>query len=772
MTRSRIVLAGLALALASGAVSLESATRPAAIPAFDAVRADYRSSEATLLDRHGRPLQTLRMDYQARRLDWVPLEDISDFLRSAVIVAEDRRFDAHPGVDALAILGALRDRARGQSRRGASTLEMQLAAQLDPTLRSRERRRGLLQKLQQMRAALALSGDWSKAQVLEAYLNLVSFRGETQGIAAASRALFDQAPVDLGPDEIWTLVALLPAPGAGAEAVARRACAIAMAGDGSAPYNPLPSDLRRHSRESGNPVAARRPGHGSFSGDWIPASAGMTDAGKEVVASTSEESADCGALRLLASQALAKPGLAPRLTADAAPHLARRLLRAPGERIASTLDPGIQALAARALDDQLRALVAQEVRDAAAVVVDNASGEVLAYVGSAGSSTRAGQVDGARALRQAGSTLKPFLYGLAIERNWITAASLLDDAPVALEAGPGLYLPQNYEHDYKGLVSVRNALAGSLNIPAVRTLLITGIEPFRERLRALGFTEGLTESGEYYGYSLALGSAEVSLLEQVNAYRSLANGGLWSPLRLRMDEPATPSSRSVLSPAAAWIVSDVLSDRAARALTFDFDGPLSTPYWSAVKTGTSKNLRDNWCIGYTQRHTVGVWVGNFEGDPMRAVSGITGSAPAWREIMDALEAGNESQAPSPPAGMVRSRVQFAAGGEPARDEWFIAGTETAQMQTAPPTAARPRLASPAAGSLIALDPDIPLDRQHVLLRAEPASAELRLRLNDRELGNAAQPQLWTPLPGEHQLVLLDASGRALDQVNFSVRAPR
>ena len=160
-------------------------------------------------------------------------------------------------------------------------------------------------------------------------------------------------------------------------------------------------------------------------------------------------------------------------------------------------------------------------------------------------------------------------------------------------------------------MSVRTALAGSLNIPAVRTLILAGVEPFRERLHQLGYVEGLTESGDYYGFSLALGSAEVSLLEQANAYRTLANGGTWSPLRLRLDDPVAEGGRVVVRREAAWIVADILSDRGARAVTFDFDGPLSTPYWSAVKTGTSKNLRDNWCIGFTRRHTIAVWVGRW-----------------------------------------------------------------------------------------------------------------------------------------------------------------
>lgn len=319
---------------------------------------------------------------------------------------------------------------------------------------------------------------------------------------------------------------------------------------------------------------------------------------------------------------------------------------------------------------------------------------------------------------------------------------------------------------------MRTALAGSLNIPAVRTLVLTGTEAFRERLHALGYVDGLTESGEFYGYSLALGSAEVSLLEQANAYRTLANGGRWSALRYRLDEETAPP-RQAMSAQAAFIIRDILADRGARAVTFDLEGPLSTSYRAWVKTGTSKNLRDNWCIGGSARYTVAVWVGNFEGEPMRTVSGITGAAPAWREILDALEtlAASPREPETPPPGLVHQRVRYAGALEPEREEWFTEGTQTALVAPAPGLAARARIVSPAAGSFIALDPDIPLPRQHLPLRAEPASADLSLRLDGRVVGNAARPRLWTPLPGPHRLDLVDAQGRVLDSVNFSVRTP-
>lgn len=709
LNRRAIAFALIAATLLIFAAWLADITRTAPPPSPDQVRAGYRSSEAQLLDRHGEVVQSLRMDLSGRRLQWTPLSQISPALVSAVIAAEDHRFREHRGVDFRAVIGALRDRLRGQARRGASTITMQLAAQLDTSLSSRRERRGLWQKLRQMRAARAIERSWSKDQILEAYLNLAGFRGESQGIAAAASALFGKHADGLTDAEARTLVALLPSPAASATVIAQRSCALA-----------------------------------GLSGDA------------------------CDAQRRAALQALSRTPTAIGAD-DLAPHLARRLLSKPGERLTSTLDARTQRLALHALRAQLASLQNERVRDGAAVVVDNASGDVLAYVGSAGPASRAGQVDGARALRQAGSTLKPFLYSLAIEHRWLTAASLLDDAPVALEAGPGLYLPQNYEHDFKGLVSVRTALAGSLNIPAVRTLLLSGVDRFRERLHDLGYVGGLTESGEFYGYSLALGSAEVSLLEQVNAYRTLANGGRWSPLRLQPDSRA-PLMRPVISPQAAWIVEDILADRGARAVTFDLEGPLSTPYRAAVKTGTSKNLRDNWCIGSTARYTVGVWVGNFEGDAMRTVSGITGAAPAWRDIFDELERG-DTTAPQPPPGLVHQPLRYVGNIEPPREEWFIAGTETALIAPATQTAQRARLVSPAKGSFIALDPDIPLERQHIALRAEPASAQLRLRMDGRVIGSAAQPRLWTPLPGPHRLELVDAAGQALDRVDFKVRSP-
>ncbi len=317
-------------------------------------------------------------------------------------------------------------------------------------------------------------------------------------------------------------------------------------------------------------------------------------------------------------------------------------------------------------------------------------------------------------------------------------------------------------------MSVRTALAGSLNIPAVRALMLVGIENFHERLDRLGYDD-LHPEAEHYGFSLALGSAEVSLLQQANAYRVLANGGLWSPLRVVASPARAPEPRRVMPESAAFLVSDVLSDPAARAASFGLASPLATRVWAAVKTGTSKDMRDNWCIGYSDRYTVAVWVGNFEGDSMRDVSGVTGAAPAWAEIMQWLHEGRASRAPPVPAGVVAADVVFAPAVEPPRRGFFLAGTELTRVEALEKGPARARIASPANGATIVLDPDIPQANQLVILEGHGADASLEFYVDGRRLGTAERARRWRPVPGEHRVELRTRDGRVRDVARFTVR---
>ncbi|MBA3940335.1 MAG: penicillin-binding protein 1C, partial [Sphingopyxis sp.] len=307
----------------------------------------------------------------------------------------------------------------------------------------------------------------------------------------------------------------------------------------------------------------------------------------------------------------------------------------------------------------------------------------------------------------------------------------------------------------------------SLNVPAVRALVIDDVQQFRDRLWALGY-QGLVEDGEYYGFSLALGSAEVSLVEQANAFRTLANQGRWSPVHFGKSEKAG-ESRQIVAPAAAFIVGDILADASARADAFGADSALRLPFWAAAKTGTSKGMRDNWCIGYSDRFTVAVWVGNLEGDSMRAVSGTSGAAPVWRDVMLALHAGQPGKAPVMPAGVEARQIALPGTREPPRREYFLTGTAQSEMAAAPQAARRPRITSPVSGSVYALDPDIPLERQRLAALVSGEVTGYRLLLDGKMLGDADAGQQILPRPGSHMLALVDPGGRMIDRVRFTVR---
>jgi penicillin-binding protein 1C len=456
----------------------------------------------------------------------------------------------------------------------------------------------------------------------------------------------------------------------------------------------------------------------------------------------------------------------------------------------ATLDASLQRFALQTLQRHLRELRGRHVEDGAVVVLDNASGEVLAWVGSSGELSDAAEVDGVLAPRQPGSTLKPFLYAQAIAEQRLTAASLLDDAPTQIPTASGLYIPQNYDRQFKGWVSVRTAMGASLNVPAVRTLVMVSPEAFARQLRAVGLP--LRETGDYYGYSLALGSAELPLLALTNAYRTLANGGRFSEVAIRPPSspakgPATPGARPALDARAAFIVGDILSDPNARARTFGTDSVLATRFWTAVKTGTSKDMRDNWALGWSQRYTVGVWVGNASGAAMHDVSGTSGAAPIWAAVMQQLHARTPSRAPLPPAGLTAQRVSFGAQLEAARSEWFLPGTAQARFainfiaDNDPSTPERgqeslknvpagpaqaTRITAPADGTILALDPDIPPTRQRVRFTADAPGA--RWLMDGQPLGAGASVP-WLPWPGRHRVTLVNAAGQPLDEIRLEVR---
>jgi penicillin-binding protein 1C len=578
----------------------------AATPLPDELKEGATASESIrFVDRDGRALRELRAG-DSTRARWVTLDEVGDDVVWAVLAAEDRRFFSHSGVDAAAVLRAIAlDLAQRRVVSGASTLTMQLARMVRPHPRN------LRGKLGEAALALRIEASLSKHDILEQYLNRAPFGAGVRGIDAAARFWFDKSPRDLSLAEAAALASLPRGPAVYAmdrhpDRVLRRRDRVLdrMLAAGWV-------SRERAERAKSEPLVAR-PGKGSFGAPHLV------------------QALLAGDVRLW------PPDLAAAGGASGAQH------------VETTIDGDLQREIEAAARVEVAALLEKHATSAAVVVLDNESGEVRAYLGSPdfGDDAHGGQNDGVRARRQPGSTLKPFVYGLAMERLGWTPATVLPDVELHLTLDAGTYAPNNYDQRFHGPVRLREALASSLNVPAVWTAEELGVAAVLERLRNVGLTS-LAADEDRYGPAIALGDGEVSLLELANAYATLARGGVWKPVQavrrvVRAGVSADASraqERRTMDAAVAELLADVLSDAGARAAAFGERSVLDLPFDVAAKTGTSKGSRDNWTVGFTREVTVGVWVGNFDGSAMRGTSGITGAAPLFREAMTAAMRG-------------------------------------------------------------------------------------------------------------------------------------
>ena len=565
----------------------------------------------------------------------VALSDVAPEVVAALVATEDRRFYQHPGVDVVALVRAATQNARaGTVTSGGSTLTMQVAR----ALRGRSARATLADKLLEAHLALRLDARRSKDEILALWLNRVSFGHRATGIEAAAATYLGKRARDLTVPEAALLVGL--------------------------PQRPSQLDPFRH------PDRAR-------------------DRQRTVLAAMERTGSITPAERA-AYQATPLALATPRTTFRA-PHFVewvRRAAPSSAVEIRTTLRPDLQREAEAVVATHLRRLADASVTAAAAVVLDNATGDVLAYVGSPDfwDDRAHGQVDGARALRQPGSALKPFTYGLALESRRVTPASILADLDLQVVEAGGAFSPENYDRTFHGPVPLRQALASSYNVPAVRLVQEVGPEALLRRLRRSGLAS-LTQSAEHYGVGLTLGNGEVRLTDLARAYAGIARGGSLPPLRaVRWVRTATgdtlraapaPPEETGLTPDVAFLLADILSDAEARAPGFGRGGPLELPFPAAVKTGTSKDYRDNWTVGFTPRYTVAAWVGNADGSPMRWVSGVRGAGPLFQALMLAVGPGGAFE---PPPGVALATVCPASGLRPgahcptARRTWALAGT--------------------------------------------------------------------------------------------------
>lgn len=732
------LLVGLSLLIGSALLALRLAlhySAPPVISSFAEAKAASQSSYVAILDRHGLVLDRIRLDFNKRQGEWLPLNEVSPAFIKAILQSEDKRFYRHKGVDWLALINAAQahlrliikkslgfNTAAEVGRGGASGISMQLAALLIPDLQA-TKFRSYRQKWNQLAAALALERQWTKQEILEAYVNLLPFRGEIIGVTAAAETFFGKYAFGLNPREAALLAAMARAPNASVERLTERSC-----------------DLLQK----------------------------MNDAKA------------CQGLAHFVNYYLSLPHPQRLDNQHHAFHLARYArqwaLLHRQKSVPTSLDAELQIRVNELVQQHLMEIRDAAVRDAAVIVLDNASGAILAYVGSSAQLSAATEVDHVRAPRQAASTLKPFLYAQMIDEKRLTAAGLLNDSPLNLLAGEGLYIPQNHDRNYAGWVSLRVALASSLNIPAVRTIVSLGVEPFYKTLKALHLP--LHQVSEYYGYSLALGGADMDLLSLSNAYRTLANQGAYSPVWWNRAESVHQGERvQVFSPEATWIIADILSDRQARAYTFGLDSVLTTPFWTAVKTGTSKDMRDNWTIGWSSDYTVGVWVGNSDGRSMQNVYGVSGAGPIWYDVMRYLHQNKGSQAPPKPTAVVSERVHFVGVDEADREEFFMAGTAMQEIvalsSLAPDGLAPIKIQRPINGSVLAIDPDIPARAQKLFLKAsipanDPRAEGLQWEIAGQTVGQGNE-YFWAPNRGRYAIVLKDDEGNVLDRVSITVR---
>ncbi|WP_374079565.1 penicillin-binding protein 1C [Bdellovibrio bacteriovorus] len=686
-------------------------------PHFEDVVKMSLGSDRVLLSSDGEPLQTLRTDFKKRRLSWFPLTHFPQSLQESVILAEDQRFQNHFGFDPLGLIRAISANIQGKRLQGASTITMQLSdlIQKDVLLHNRKIKKGsLAHKITQIARAVLIELKWSKKEILEAYLNLIHLRSEFQGVPALTYAYLNKDPLALDPAESLVIASMISSPNQNLKSLKHRACLL----------------YKRH---------------------------------------TSSEESSCESIHSSVEAFFHKSPAMP-LSPSLAPHLARRLFNEFRDEtiLTSTIQGNLQKKVYSILEKNIFRLKDSNVNDTAAIVIDNHTGQVLAYVGTLNTSTHP-HVDGAMSYRQAGSSLKPFIYAKAIENKTLTAASILTDDPTAISWGGDVYRPSNYDKHFHGPVAVREALASSLNVPAVKAVTIIGLHETYNIFQSLRFSN--LKEPDFYGVSMALGAVEVRLDELANAYRMLANGGVWSPLRfVQKNSEVLSEEKRILSQETAYILSSILSDPNARSIGFGWDTPLETPFWTAVKTGTSKDYRDNWCVGFSERYTVAVWAGNFNAEAMNKVSGVSGVGPSWYEIMNALHSQEPSRPPSRPANIVEKDVRHQWANSTYK-EFFIKGTEPAQDIIEPSLDKRVQFVFPAEGSVLIKDPH--LDQEHVALfvrfkGAIPARSQLLW--NGKNLGDAVSPfKITTPPVGKHELSVLSNDGKVLSKVFFTIR---
>ena len=554
------------------------------------------------------------------------LDEISPLLRKTIVAKEDKYFYYHPGINALAMLRAFgRNILHMRRTSGASTITMQVARALEP------KRRTYWNKVRESFRALQLEWKYSKAEILQMYLNVVPYGGNIQGVKAASVLYFKKNPDHLSLAEI-TALSIIP----------NRPSSLVMGRNNDRIVEERNKWLRRWAREK---------------------------------VFTEKEIEDALAEPLTATRG-AIPGLVPQL--------ALKLRKQGGPIIHSTIQLNTQLKIEKLVKDYSRTLALKNIRNAAVVVLDNKTHRIVSYVGSADfhDSADGGQVNGAAAIREPGSTLKPLLYGLCIDQGLLTPKRMITDVPINYDG----YAPENYDKRFNGYVTMEYALEHSLNIPAVKSLKALGKDKLVEKLTQCDFRQ-IDRDRKKLGLSMILGGCGASLEELTGMYSIFANNGVYVRPRYTRDSvgggPAPAGGRKILSPAATFMINETLSKVNRPDFPLNWQSTMHLPK-IAWKTGTSYGRRDAWSIGYNKRYTVGIWVGNFSGLGVQELSGANVATPLLFTVFNTIDYDNDGGWFDKPADCDVRMVCSETGLPPAErcknlvTEYFIPLVSTAK----------------------------------------------------------------------------------------------
>ncbi len=502
------------------------------------------------------------------------LDEISPLLRKTIVAKEDKYFYSHPGVNPFAVTRAFFNNLFHMRRTsGASTITMQVARALE------HRKRTFFNKIVEMFRAFQLELKYNKDEILQMYINLVPYGGNIEGVKAASFLYFKKNPDHLSLAEI-TALSIIP----------NRPSSLVIG---------KTNDLIVQERNR-----------------WLrKIAADHVFAEKEI------------------EDALAEPLTATRGTVPHyIPHLAYRLRHSTGNEVQTSIDLNTQLKTEKIVADYIRAQRLRNIRNAAVIIIDNRTHQVITYVGSSDfhDTLDGGQVNGAAAVRQPGSTLKPLLYGLCFDNGLLTPKTVVTDVPVNYEG----YAPENYDQRFNGYVTVEYALEHSLNIPAVKSLKMLGKDELIDKLGACDFRQILKDRRKL-GLSMILGGCGTTLEEMTGLFSIFANDGLFIPPRYLQGDSSRHGSR-ILSPAATFMVNDILSNINRPDFPINWSATERMPK-IAWKTGTSYGRRDAWSIGYNRKYTVGIWTGNFSGVGVADLSGANIATPLLFRIFNTID---------------------------------------------------------------------------------------------------------------------------------------